>query len=915
VSAHGAVTLRPPTADRRIARHRRPDRLVLLRSLVRAAMRHTPVLAVALVGLGAVLHFLPGRPVLTVDGFFHLSNTYNCGQDTHPWTSLTSVGQPNTALVLMPVDCSIALLQLTHLPLWTTEALFEALLAMSGAAGMYLCARQVGQILRVRSRVGAIVAGLFWVANPFALAYIWYHVMYVEVLWATLPWLCLFVLAAEGERRIGKLCLGAFAVSVVASPGLTEGELPQTLVTLGFMCLFVGVTCGRRALLRSVAVVGAWGSALLWWLLPSLANLGNLYSAAVKITPTKPILDFSSYYSSTWHLLTLSAVPQLYQTVNGVPYIAWSALATSHAGRIILAAIPLLGVVGIMHLGVRRSGWIRLSPLLGMFGTGLAICKGEAQPLPATGMLLTRLPMGSIFRQPLNNFGVFIVLPLSFFVGFGLFAVYRIAVASADSSRWRMAKVSACVVSCGSLALVLAPWWSDHVFPAGGGNFPSAQYVLPLEYQKVGALLAKSPAGGKTLELPFSSDGESAFVWPSGAQPNSDPLFQAWQGQRSVLESDGQSTTGPGLKVAQCISAGLPDCLSLAEQLGIDRIVVHKDWNDAYFGARTGIPVVSSDTALSYLLDSRTVSSRPVARSRDRSVAVGASGSVSMWVSVSSLPKVQDRFLSFDGYFVQLNHENFFSVYSPSHRVWAPGAVLPRSKDAVYLTLTWSAGKLQLWVNGVPESRAVPFRGSPPKDVEVLTPGSAPGTTRATSGVIRLAVPPSSCGVIPCTLRGGARVLDWGKNLAVVSLPHAKPLLSSGACGTASTSAAHPALIQGGTFVIGQGGCNRVDFLETYDQSWTLAPMSPGAQVTGHGVANDFYNQWTVTGPATAVYALRYTGASTFHKAFIAGTLLGIAYVAGIFAAEAAHRRRRSLRTAGSLGDQSSGLPTIRSRW
>ncbi len=127
------------------------------------------------------------------------------------------MGQPNTALVLMPVDCSIALLQATHLPLWTTEALFEALLAMTGAAGMYLCARKVGHILGLRSRVGAIVTALFWIANPFALAYIWYHVMYVEVLWATLPWLCLFVLAAGGERRIGKLCLGAFAVSVVAS--------------------------------------------------------------------------------------------------------------------------------------------------------------------------------------------------------------------------------------------------------------------------------------------------------------------------------------------------------------------------------------------------------------------------------------------------------------------------------------------------------------------------------------------------------------------------------------------------------------------------------------------------------------------------------------------------------------------------
>ena len=31
-----------------------------------------------------------------------------------------------------------------------------------------------------------------------------------------------------------------------------------------------------------------------------------------------------------------------------------------------------------------------------------------------------------------------------------------------------------------------------------------------------------------------------------------------------------------------------------------------------------------------------------------------------------------------------------------------------------------------------------------------------------------------------------------------------------------------PPLIEGGTFVIGRGGCENVDFLETYNESWTL---------------------------------------------------------------------------------------------
>ena len=804
------------------------------------------------------MHFLPGRPALTVDGFFHLSNTFNCRQDTRSWTFLTSTGQPNTSLVLLPVDCSITLLQSTGLALWMTEALFEALLAMAAAAGMYLAARRVGRLLAFRSRVAASVAALFWVANPFALAYVWYHLLYVQVLWAALPWLCLFVLAAEGDRRIGELCLGAFAVGVAASPGLTEGELPQTFIVLAFLSLFVGVARGRKALLRSVAVVGSCGSALLWWLLPSLTNLGNLYSMAAKGMPTAAVLDFSSQYSTVWHLLTLAAVPQLYQTVNGVPYIAWSGLATSGAGQLALACIPILGAVGILRLGLRPSGWKRVSPLLGMLALGIVVCKGEAQPLPVTGVLLTRLPMGAIFRQPLNNFGILLVLPLTLFVGFGLAAVLRVPAESGASAYRRVVGVTA----SGALAVIVAPWWSSHVLPTGDGVFPSATYVLPSEYRQVGTMLARSPAGGKTLELPFSSDGESAFVWPAGIQPNSDPLFEAWQRQRSILESDGVSTNNPGFDVARCISAGRSTCLRMAEHLGIDRIVVHKDWNAAYFGAKSRIPVVSSRAVLAYLLDDPSSSSRPIARSRRRRIAVGGSGSMSLWVHERSLPSQQDRFLSFDGFYIQLNRENFFSIYSPSRHVWSPGSVLPRS-PAYYLTLKWSAGKLQLWVNGVPEDRGVPFRDPPPSHLTVLPPGSC---ARDNPRDLRRRPPGGASRCLrhhPVQTPRRRADPPMGQVPRPRLAPAREPSAEFAAVRAAAPAAALPPLLEGGTFVIGRGGCERVEFRETYDKSWNLAAMSPGARVTRHRTADHFYNQWTVTGPAAAVYALHYSGASS----------------------------------------------------
>ena len=89
------VMRRLPVADRPAVRLVRSRRFLL---------RGSAALAVALVGMGAVMHFLPGRPVLTVDGFFHLSNTLNSGQDTPSWTFQTSTGHPHSSLGLLPRD-------------------------------------------------------------------------------------------------------------------------------------------------------------------------------------------------------------------------------------------------------------------------------------------------------------------------------------------------------------------------------------------------------------------------------------------------------------------------------------------------------------------------------------------------------------------------------------------------------------------------------------------------------------------------------------------------------------------------------------------------------------------------------------------------------------------------------------------
>jgi len=866
--------------------------------VVISSIEHHPAVVVAmLVGAGAVIHFLPGRPVLTVDSFFHLSNSFSCSQDLRSWTSLTSTGGPNTSLGLLPADCSLVVLQWTHLPLWITEALFEALLGGSAALGMYRMVCRLTQLLDINACLAPAIAAIFWVANPFSLSYVWYHVLYLQVLWAVLPWLCFSVLAAKGGRRtLPSVCAGALVATIIGSPGLTEGELPQTFLILLFLAVLMGVVYGRRVFVRSMIIIGACAFGLLWWLLPSLSNLGGLYSTAAAGLNTSAVLRFASGYSTVWHLLTFVAVPQLYQTVNGTPYIAWSAIATSSWGKAAVVGIPVLGAVGVAVL-IKKMRLRPVGPLLGMLVLGIGVCKGLANPFPVTGAWLSHLPFGALFRQPLNDFGLLILFPMTVFVGFGGDRVARFVAEYPRGGRWYHWDAGGAVAAVSLLvatAVIVVPWWTPLVFPVGGGILPSATYSIPSDYAKVGRLLAQAPAGGKTLVLPFSSNGESAFVWPSGVQANTDPLFEAWQTHRTVLENAHGNAGNPGLRVAHCIADGRQGCVRLAEYFGFDRLVIHKDWNLAYMGTDIAIP--SPEVSLKYFSGGQG-SSIPVNRSGE-SLSVSSSGSLSLWVDVKSIPAAEDRFLSFNGFYLQLNHQNFFGIYSPSRRIWDPGSSLGSSASA-YLTLAWSRHELRFWVDGIQQGTAVPFTGKQPREVKVLAPGAAPGTSIATSGLVALRRPVASCGVVPCGLRRGVKLLFTGSYLTLFSLRHANPLLGASSC---ESSADQPeerlaSSLQGGIFRVRSSGCTYVEFRETFDRGWSLIADSRGAKVTQHVMALGGYNEWKVYGPPGARYTLRYAPPVSVRLMLTLGVLGALGYLFGVlvFSRNMRTRRARSL--------------------
>src|SRR6185437_12443625 len=101
----------------------------------------------------------------------------------------------------------------------------------------------------------------------------------------------------------------------------------------------------------------------------------------------------------------------------------------------------------------------------------------------------------------------------------------------------------------------------------------------------IGEDLDSAPAGGKTMVLPYSKvDHQSAFVWQSGIQPNSDCLLEDWAPNRTLVchSTGNQYANRVGETVVGGVLSRDPRVLALARLWGIDRWLVHEDWSIQY---------------------------------------------------------------------------------------------------------------------------------------------------------------------------------------------------------------------------------------------------------------------------------------------------------------------------------------------
>jgi hypothetical protein len=885
-----------------------------------AARLHLLVLAAT--ALAPIAWFVrTGLVTKGVDSFFSLHPEGRIGQSLYGWDARTSTGGPTIDVITLGFNALQGGLAAAGVPLAVVQCTVLVALSTSAVMGMYALARAV---LRVRpdslpGKLACTFAAVAWVANPFALGFVWWHQLLIEFTWAVLPWLLLLlVVAVRGTLPATRWLACVVLLCIAGCAAFPHAYLPAiaTLTALLGAGLLAAAESRVRAALRAVAFALAVVLATAWWLVPSVEVLQSLYAQASVGDSSLEQFRYASLYSGLANVVSLTALPHLYTTVNGVPYVSWADLVTSPAGQVLRFVLPSVALIGLAAALWRRGTRGVGIALAVAFAFGAFASKGLNAPFPGVNLALSGLPFGAAFRHPVDKFSFLLVLPLCLLFAFGLRALLA-------SRATRALGLAAALVVAGVLG---APWWTGDAIPPGGGQLPSAWVELPRSYERVGAALSRAETGGKTLVLPYSADGGAAFRWRHGIQPNLDPLVQDWAPDRSVLAKS--TGYGPSDQVGEVLAEGVlrgdARAFALARLWGVDRWLVHKDWASDYFPK----PVTPEAATLFLANPSGAVPTDALEREGQSLELPAGTHALQLYARVDGAPTQEDVLLEVGPFVLQANHEGYFALRDVERGIWAPALPPPQPGVWHLLGLTFREGTVSLSVDGVDRTGPLPLEGELPRSVRVVPPCDRCGVVALSSPEASRTANPLPPGATP--VEGGAeRMLStseldlWGqralplvyaatsssvldepatvqglldaaadvddRTAPVLLPPDADPELRLDSGARTSWRRLDPTRLSGTLEVRDR---TLLVFSQTFDSRWRLTVDGELVPRTQHLRVNGFANAWLVEGSGTLQWELAY-GPQQRITAGVAGAagLLALAQIALVVSL--LRRRRR----------------------
>src|SRR3989338_1707898 len=424
---------------------------------------------------------------------------------SQPWWTETAPGFPRPQnLAALPAYVFFAFLQQIGLPPFMIQAIVFGILLFLMGFGMYLIAEH---ILKGENRRIALLAGFYYMVNPYMMVLVWHRFTYTTFFFAaSLPLLLLLWRKWIREKRFTNLIL-FILINLAFSYMFTTLAYVITLwFLLGVYSLFEAVfpwTGWKKTVTISASfILGLvlWILTNTWWILPMFFVLPSLTSEQHLVGDT---------------LMTLIAIGKQSIIPYSLPGLnSFYLFQRQELGEVfkhpLFLFIPWLGVFFIMmgaYFTKKNRELIFWSML---FISVIFLAKGAAPPLGYFyPYLFEKFFFLGILRNPFEKFGL--LIPFS---GSILFAIGFFNLASFFWKRNILAGKAIIILSFGLFfGIYHWPFWTGTLF----GTLERRNFVeVPQYYQQANQWISDQKKVGNILHLPLSTGDSSVYRWQYG---------------------------------------------------------------------------------------------------------------------------------------------------------------------------------------------------------------------------------------------------------------------------------------------------------------------------------------------------------------------------------------------------------------
>lgn len=477
---------------------------------------------IMIIGAMVLLWFQGGLLIDGGDFDFPLSPGYTIDRHLSLWDEKLDGGYASSRnIVQFPYQLFVYLLYQIGFSLGLIERILFYLLFTSFGLSMYFLTRHI--VDEPYKRLGAILAAMFYMGNPFHATFTWAQIVLNIFLFAFLPLVLLFYIRILSKLSLLNI-LGLGTSFFLIMPAFTNPALVVTAWIPLFLYLFCFILIDsdikevwKKAIYGTVATVVVFLLVNAWWIFPLSTTISQEYSDASQATvgySNVGVLMLNSKYSSFLNTFRLLGHWALYEGFEGDPYYTWTGIFDSLGFVTVTFIVP---IVAFSILLSRKEQHLSLyfAPLCVI---GLFLIKGSHGPLGRLSLwFYENIAVFGAFRNQYEKFGILLVLGYSVLFGLSLSALM---VFMKNKAFMRMRTVEAMF---GALVVIFfavyqSPFWSGNVIFAGGKVLRSYHIEIPNYYLDANAWIRGDRSKHRVLEVPISGLHGVMFEWENGYQ-------------------------------------------------------------------------------------------------------------------------------------------------------------------------------------------------------------------------------------------------------------------------------------------------------------------------------------------------------------------------------------------------------------